>query len=174
MSDDLILANPINPASYGPVIEDEDFIGSVAVAETTDDQAELDMDVLLGRTLDVDALVKRVAEPSRTRVDFAKLASVEDRESFDGSDNVIETLDTPDVPTYVAPPQRVEKGALDHELRKAARKPKTLTAWIKSELARGRTVDELVAYAEKSDPIVARDIRGCALLMDDPEYQDEE
>jgi hypothetical protein len=168
------MENSFEPQNFIPVIESDDFIGSVAVAETTDDQAEMDMDVLLGRTLDVDALVKRVAEPSRTRVDFAKLASVEDGESFDGADNVIDQLDTPEAPTYIAPPQSVEKGALDHELRKAARKPKTLTAWIKSELSRGRTVDELVAYAEKSDPVVARDIRGCALLMDDPEYQGEE
>src|ERR1700678_3373594 len=128
MSDDLILANPINPASYGPVIEDEDFIGSVAVAETTDDQAELDMDVLLGRTLDVDALVKRVAEPSRTRVDFSKSESVEDRESFDASDDILSALDTPEPSTYVAPPQRVEKDGLDRDLLKAARRGPTLTA----------------------------------------------
>jgi hypothetical protein len=174
MQDDLILANPINPMSFSPLIEDEDFIGSVAVAETTDDRAEMDMDVLLGRALDVDALVKRVAEPNRTPIDFAKLASTES-ESLDFSDNIIDQIDQPEVPTYIAPPQRVEQlVSLDSELRKAARKPKTLTAWIRSELARGRTVDELVAYAEKADAVVARDIRGCALLMDEPEYQDED
>src|ERR1700733_4001194 len=131
-----------------PIGEDELIGDSLAVATVTcDEEAELDMDVLLGRTLDVDALVKRVAEPSRTRVDFAARESVEDRESFDGADNVIETLDTPDVPTYVAPPQRVEKAALDHELRKSARKPATLTAWIKAELARGSKIEDLVAHA---------------------------
>jgi hypothetical protein len=95
------------PQNFIPVVESDDFIGSVAVAETTDDQAELNMDVLLGGTLDVDAFVKRVAEPSRVRVDFSKLS--DDSDSFDASDNIIDALDTPDVPTYTPPPQRVEK-----------------------------------------------------------------
>jgi hypothetical protein len=154
-----------------PIGEDE-FVGEVVVATVTDDATD-ELDILLGKSFDIDRVVSRVHEPSRTPIDFSARESVEDRESFDASENILDDIATPEIPTYV-PPQRVEKGALDHELRKAARKPKTLTAWIRSELARGRTVDELVAHAEKSDPIVARDIRGCALLMDDSEYQGEE
>lgn len=163
------------PQNFVPLVETEEFLGEVAVAEIAEDQAEESFEVLLGET-NVDAIVARVAEPSHTRVDFSTLESAGDCESFDASDDILSALDTPEPSTYVAPPQRVEKAELagDLELRKAARKPKTLTAWIRSELARGRTVDELVAYSEKSDPIVARDIRGCALLMDDPEYQNEE
>jgi hypothetical protein len=155
-----------------PIGEDE-FVGEVVVATVTDDATD-ELDILLGKSFDVDRIVSRVHEPSRTPIDFAKLASVEDLESFDASENILDDVETPEIPTYVAPPQRVEKGALDHELRKAARKPATLTAWIKAELARGSKIEDLVAHARASDEVVARDIEGCYLMMNEPAPTDED
>jgi hypothetical protein len=161
------MENSFEPQNYIPVIESDDFIGDSTVATMTDDQTD-ELDILLGKSFNIDEIVSRVPSVSRTPIDFARMESVEDSESFDGADNIIETLDTPDVPTYIAPPQRVEKRELDHELRKAARKPATLTAWIKSELARGAKIEDLVAHARASDEVVARDIEGCYLAMNEP------
>jgi hypothetical protein len=81
-------------------IWEEELIGDSSVAIATEDPTD-ELDVLLGRTVDVDALVRRVAEPDRTPIDFAKLASVEDLESFDASENILDDIETPEIPTYV-------------------------------------------------------------------------
>jgi hypothetical protein len=168
----------LEPQNFIPVIESDDFIGdSSSVATITDgDQAELDMDVLLGSAVDVDSIVSRVAEPSRTCVDYVKLAS-EDPDSFDGADDVCtDVLYVPEPSTYIAPPQRVAKAELaaDRELRKVARRSGTLTSWIKSELSRGRKIEDLVSYARAVDPKIAGDIEGCYLVMCEPVPIDEE
>jgi hypothetical protein len=159
------------PQNFVPLVESEEFLGEVAVAEIAEDQAEESFEVLLGET-NVDAIVRRVAEPSHTRVDFSKSESVGDRESFDGSDDILSALDAPEPSTYIAPPQRVEKDGLDRDLLKAARRGPTLTAWIKSELSRGAKIEDLVSHARAVDPKIAGDIEGCYLLM--TEQSDEE
>ena len=154
---------------------DEELIGdSVAVATVTCDAETDELDILLGKDFDINAIVARVPEPSRVRVDYAKLAR-EGSDTFDASENVIDWLDEPEVMTFTPAPQRVEKlVSLDSELRKAARKPATLTAWIKSQLARGVKIEDLVAHARATDPVVARDIERCYLLMNEPQPTDEE
>jgi hypothetical protein len=161
------MENSFEPQNFIPVIESDDFIGSVSVAETTDDQAEMNMDVLLGKDFDINAIVARVPEPSRVRVDYAKLAR-EDSDTFDASENVIDWLDEPEAPTFTPAPQRVEKDGLDRDLLKAARRGPTLTAWIKSELSRGAKIEDLISHARAVDPKIARDIEGCYLVMNEP------
>src|ERR1700733_12251811 len=102
------MENSLEPQNFIPLVETEEFLGEVAVAEIAEDQAEESFEVLLGET-NVDAIVARVAAPSHTRVDFSKSESAEDRESFHASDDILSALDAPEPSTYVAPPQRIEK-----------------------------------------------------------------
>jgi hypothetical protein len=91
-----------------PIGEDELIGDSVAVATVTCDEEADDLDVLLGRAVDVNAIVARVAAPSRTPIDFAKLASFEDLESFDASENILDDIATPEIPPYVRSPGTVD------------------------------------------------------------------
>jgi hypothetical protein len=94
------------PQNFVPLVETEEFLGEVAVAEIAEDQAEESFEVLLGET-NVDAIVARVAAPSHTRVDFSKSESAEDSESFDASENILDDIATPEIPTYVPTPVTV-------------------------------------------------------------------
>jgi hypothetical protein len=121
MDDVLRLANPITPQDYLPLVEDEDnFFGdSSSVATVTDDQTD-ELDILLGKSFNVDEIVSRVHEPNRTPIDFARMESVEDSESFDGADSILDSVETPEVPTYVPENEPRSKSELARDLAKSA------------------------------------------------------
>jgi len=137
---------------------------------TFSDTATDELDVLLGKAVDVDSITKLVAEPNRTPVDYSGEL---DPESFDAEDDIITFVETPAVPAYVEPVgSRVQKSArveTDYELRKASKKPDTLLTWVKSMVAQGHSVESLIEYAKKSDPVVARNIETVWVNRDEPE-----
>jgi hypothetical protein len=159
-----------------PFGEDE-LVGEGAVAEIADTATD-ELDILLGKSVDVDSITKRIPEPNRTPVDFSGEIDPETFETFDAEDDIITTVETPAIPAYIPPaepaPLRVEKRhklELGAELAKAWKDPSSVKAWILREKNRGETRDSLVKFAEKHDPKMAEQIAYCWDTLDEPTWK---